>query len=259
MKRFAKNYDKQRLKYLFNICFPNENAFCNAFFNTVWKPENTIVSLENGEIISMLQMLPINLTNGKNKFSAYYIYAAATLPQYSNQGKMRELINYSFEVNADKDYAVLITQNDSLFGFYNKFDFTADFFVEKVCVNAKNNNIEISEIKDYEFFLKRRERFLVGTYHNEVTVENLQKNLFCSNSKIYCYKNSFCIFEKSENYSRISEAFGEDFEILAEQILFNEKFESCNALLPSGKTPFGMIKKLKSNLDISGYINILFN
>lgn len=259
MKRIATNNDKNNLKKIYNICFPNEENYCDRFFNTVWDCKNTLVYEINNEVVSMLQMLPITLTNQKEEYSCYYIYAAATLPQFEGKGIMSELLNFSFEINANKDFAILIAQNSSLFNFYEKFGFKKNFTVNKQTIYAKNNNINLELTEDYSLICNIANKNLSNIFHNKRTEQELQNNIICSESEIYIYKNSYCIFEQSGNFSRITEAIGPEVLQLSEQVLYNKNIPFCKATLPFGNTPFGMVKPLKQGYNISGYLNILYN
>lgn len=259
MKRLSTEKDILKLKEIWGLCFPNEDEFRDRYFKNIFNPKNTIVLEKNGEIVSMLQMLPVTLTNGDAEYSGYYIYAAATLPEFQGKGLMGELLNYSFELNKDKDFAFLITQNDSLFKFYEKFGFSPCFTVEKSIVTAKDNGLNIEVDTNYKKITEIANTSLKGIFHNKRSADTLKKNLICSGGKIYTYKESFCIFEKSDDFARIIEAIGDDSIKIAEQILLNEKVSSCEMISPFGKMPFGMVKPIKQNKSIFGYINILYN
>lgn len=258
MKRLANLNDKQKLIDLYNTCFKGEKEFCNRFFCNVWKPENTLLIEENGKIISMLQMLPTVLSDGETKYSAYYIYAAATDPDFEGQGKMSCLLNESFKINRDTDYAILIVGNNSLIKFYERFGFSAAFSVSKTEIKAKNLGITVQKTEDFELLERIAESSLKGVFHNKRLADDFRKNLFCSKASAYIYNDSYAILENTDK-AIISETLGRDSADLCSQLLYDKNFSSGVAVMPNGKERIGMLKPIRANRPLSGYINTLFN
>lgn len=83
----------------------------------------------DGKIVSMLYLLDCKVFNGDETYHAFYLYAAATDPDYRNRGLMSELLNEVLKENK-----VIITKpaNEKLFHFYEKFGFKTCSYKDKV-------------------------------------------------------------------------------------------------------------------------------
>ena len=73
--------DREQLLALYGACFPEDDPhFWNWVFDNLYREENTLTVRENGTIVASLQMIPCEMQLEERRFSAHYIYAAATLP-----------------------------------------------------------------------------------------------------------------------------------------------------------------------------------
>ena len=130
------------LKIMWHKIFGDSESYLNSFFGKVYKDENTLVDIENGNVVSVLFMIPYKfIANGKET-KIVYLYALATEPAYRGRKIMAKLIQKSLDLSAKRGYAlsVLIPADDSLFEYYRQFGFEEYF--ERVLITKTIADIE---------------------------------------------------------------------------------------------------------------------
>jgi len=117
------------LKALWHKVFGDSREYLDAFFNTFFRPENTLVFTEGGFPVSALYMVPYTILTDSGEKQVSYLYALSTEPSYRGKGIMSKLIEKSLELSRDRGYSlsVLIPSEPSLFGYYSRFGFKKCF------------------------------------------------------------------------------------------------------------------------------------
>lgn len=126
--------DREQLLHLYRQGFPqDEISFGEWIFENVYRPENTLVTRENGKIVASLQMIPCKMKLNDRLFDAHYIYAASTLPEARGQGLMGNLLAQAAEKGRRRGqaFSVLITQEDSLLDYYARFGYQSRFLASE--------------------------------------------------------------------------------------------------------------------------------
>lgn len=124
--QFTAAGEEERLLEIYQACFPEDGeAFWRWIFDRVYRPENTLVFRENGQITASLQMIPCQMRLGDRVLDAHYIYAASTVPERQGRGLMGRLLELAAEEGRRREqaYSVLITQEDSLQAYYARFGY----------------------------------------------------------------------------------------------------------------------------------------
>lgn len=131
------------LKKLYKESFCASDNEVNFFFDNKYREKNCVVCLLEGKVVSALHMFDTFILNAdKEKTPAYYLYAAATFPQYRNKGFMRKTIDYANSVAASKGqkFSFLVPASENLGKFYEKIgykQFFKTFFVKLNCAELK--------------------------------------------------------------------------------------------------------------------------
>lgn len=110
--------DIEQLKSIWNQVFKDEKELIEKFFISAFEKSIVYVWRHEGEIASVLYMIP-------TKDEGMYLYALATLPDYRKRGIMSSLIKYSLS-QADRmgvKYVFLIPAEKKLYGYYEKLGF----------------------------------------------------------------------------------------------------------------------------------------
>lgn len=114
---------------MWKTCFGDCNAYMKLYFREKYRPENTLLYIDNGKAVASLQMLPFGFTFHEAKIPVAYFSGLCTLPQAQKKGFMSALIKEAFIELAKRDIALalLVPQEEWLLKFYDKFGFAQTF------------------------------------------------------------------------------------------------------------------------------------
>lgn len=158
MIRFAANNDINGFISLWREAFGDSAEEIRFFLDNKFKPENTLIYDEYGEIASMLFLLDGKMCISGKDYPSYYLYAACTAPKYRGRGIMSALLKAAEKTASDRNirYICLLPAEDSLYDYYSRFGYqtafskkiltvTRDEITEEsnfVCDEAQINNLE---------------------------------------------------------------------------------------------------------------------
>lgn len=131
MIRFADSGDYDAVLSLWKQCFPGDEEFTSWFFENKFRPENTLLDVEeDGALCAMTQMLPYRLRDSRGQRPVTYIYGACTAPDCRRQHRMERLLHYSFkwDVAHGRVGSVLIPAEAWLYDFYDQFGYSTAFY-----------------------------------------------------------------------------------------------------------------------------------
>ncbi|MDR0427248.1 MAG: GNAT family N-acetyltransferase [Dysgonamonadaceae bacterium] len=134
MIRKGEDKYKEPLMSLWKRCFPSDTeAFIRFYFEKVYKDSETLLFINENQLVASLQMIPYPVKTGNSIGMAGYIYGAMTHPDFRKRGYMEKLLEFSFlEMKKNAyDYTFLIPQEDWLFGVYEKYGYTKAFPTSK--------------------------------------------------------------------------------------------------------------------------------
>lgn len=220
---FADNKNIKDLYGLWKLVFGDSDSTVDLFMKRSFSPENTAVCYDGKKLVSMLFLLPEKIKLGNGIFDAYYIYAAATEPQYRKRGIMEKLIDFSAEVceNRKIPFIFLVPANEHLFDYYKKFKFkacikqktltlTKESILEFTCANNKSKfSFEIDKISDIKAkSFKNIDYVLWRKNETELFYEYLKQ----SGGKAFTVDSGYTAFEQfgdaKEIYEFCAEADG---------------------------------------------------
>jgi predicted acetyltransferase len=120
---------KKDVMKLWKMSFNDSDDFIRFYFERIYREENTLMLKENGRPVSVLQMLPRQMTYCGNILSVAYICGVCTAPSERGKGRMRQLMELSVSEMQRRNYAlaVLIPASGSLFNYYAQFDYATVF------------------------------------------------------------------------------------------------------------------------------------
>ncbi len=257
-------------------CFPNSVPFMNFFFENKFCPQFCNVLIKDNEVVSSLQAFPQKISLDGKTFAAKYIYAVATSPDFRGKGYMKELLEFTSEVekNRKTDFLFLVPCSKSIEKYYNKFGYENFFKIRKI--NFSNRDFKKILLENYcldvysnyfwDDFSVHMEKIRNMVYNNTNHIKYCKKeisyavNLYnkFSKGKVITTGESFAIcFYCAENVLKIIDFFSKDYRSSAMLInLINKEFPSCteyhfdicteNKLFKKYGNPefYGMIKPL---------------
>ena len=73
----------------------DDGGYTDYFFRTLYKPENTLVLKESGNIVSTLMRIPHSIMLAGHILETSMILGVATIPSYRKRGCMHEPVSYT--------------------------------------------------------------------------------------------------------------------------------------------------------------------
>lgn len=132
---YARPEQLSALKTIWLRSFPTDTPEdVDAFFQSLFRPEDCLVHWENGQPVSMAFALPVVFHAADELYPVQYIYAASTLPEWRGRGIFGELLRFAFEQGAAQGMAASFLRpgEASLFGYYKRFGYRPFFSSEEI-------------------------------------------------------------------------------------------------------------------------------
>ncbi len=124
------------------------------YINLIFKPEyeNDIIcftELDDGKAVSAFYLIKNTLRFNNRLYNGYYLYAAATLPEFRKYGIMSKLIReaQTYCEESELDFISLVPSEESLYSYYSRFGFKNAMYCNKgTYINHYNSNITADDI-----------------------------------------------------------------------------------------------------------------
>ena len=160
--------EEAALRALWKEVFHDEDAAVDAFFECLYAPENTLVAVCGGELVSAAYLLRgIELRAGGQRRPAAYFYALATKPEARGRGLGRAITREALRLSAGRGETLcLMPGDDGLRRWYEEIAGMRSFgtWREFSCAASAAQGIELTEIGAGEY-AARREALLAGIPH----------------------------------------------------------------------------------------------
>ncbi|MDD4716351.1 MAG: GNAT family N-acetyltransferase [Oscillospiraceae bacterium] len=139
--RAARPEEVPGLKELWKISFGDEDGYIDLFFDTQFRPEETLVALRDHQTVSMLTGFPMQvcLPDGA-EYSASYIYALCTHPAFRSGGIARDLLSCAADYFQENGKALLLIKPGApgLYAYFQKQGFAGGFPLSEVFVTGED-------------------------------------------------------------------------------------------------------------------------
>ena len=93
--RYAKEEEIESIKDIWSYCFNDTESFMKYYFNDKYKSENTVVALDEGKIISSLQLNQYKLLLNSKVYNTSYVVGVSTLPEGRGAGYMNKVMKFT--------------------------------------------------------------------------------------------------------------------------------------------------------------------
>lgn len=214
-------YEAERYA-IWQECFGDGREYIGQFFARTGQCARVIGCVENGELLSVAYLLPVEYAKkGKRRVRMYYLYAGATREGYRRKGYFAKLLQWIFE---NVQVAVLLVPaSGELATYYEKQGMRRVLEKQELFYQRKNAaagqseaGCAIQSVSAREYLKKRDERWLAKGYvrWDEMMLRYiLQENVFCGG---FCGK---IVFDNQEIFmmARKNQKQLEIFEILNEK------------------------------------------
>jgi len=176
--RLSINADIPNLKEIWKICFGDDDAYIDFFFDNKYKNDQTFILICDSEIAAMLTMIPIKIIRSNNKsYNSVMLYAIATHPKYQGRGFSTQIMDYTkqYLLKHKVDILTLVPADKSLVNFYRKRGYSGGFYIReykltyetiKEFTRDKTNKLIIEPVKPEEYN-KIRNKQLQGRFYVE--------------------------------------------------------------------------------------------
>ncbi len=132
----ANHENTEAVRNIWEICFGDTRSYIDAFFTHVYKPEYTLVAIEDNTVIGSLQMLPRTLYVAGKPVKSAYIGGVSVLPQYRNRRVASSLLQDA-ETRLLKMGVKLTFLVPFLFSFYEKLGYKCISFLSEFSGETK--------------------------------------------------------------------------------------------------------------------------
>ena len=113
--------DKPRLKELWRVCFGDDAAYIDSFMDSFLREDTCLVAEADGQPVSAMYIVPGEslFPYRRERISAGYAYALATLPAYRGRGIGRAVYKaVNDKILETADAACVLPAEESLYPFY---------------------------------------------------------------------------------------------------------------------------------------------
>lgn len=266
---------KDEVRKLWEICFEDEKAFIDLYFDNRYSDDINIAAMDNGKIIAALQMIPYEMTYYGRLLPVSYISGASTHPDFRSKGVMWKLLGDSHRKMYEKGSVIstLIPAQSWLFDYYSKAGYIRNFFYSTGHMEPDYFHLIDMTIEKYEgqtdvypyFNRKMMERNCCIQHSPEdfrLVIADLQiseGNLFVAREKNKIIGLAFAIPEKSWLY--ISEWFADSDEIMKSLLANLLSITGCKKVVYKKQSsekgePKGMVRIIHAEKALQHYAKI---
>lgn len=220
MIRLSVKEDYEGLVKLWLEAFGDSEEAIRMFLDSRFVPENTVVSEDNGRIVSMLFLLEGGMKINNKLFHSYYLYAAATAKSHRGRGIMANLLAYASEVaqSRDIDFICLKPAEQRLYDYYARFGYKTVFASKIVRINdfsetgfplspSCNDVTDFSVIRDAS--LSETDAFI---WDNSAIEFAIRQHLFYG-GKVFYNRKGHCLYSVESNECYVKEICFTDIEL----------------------------------------------
>ncbi|MCC0761600.1 GNAT family N-acetyltransferase [Clostridioides sp. ES-S-0006-03] len=182
--RYAKEEEIESIKEIWSYCFNDSESFMKYYFNDKYKYENTVIALDEGKIVSSLQLNQYKLSLNSKVYNTSYVVGVSTLPEGRGTGYMSKVIKFTLNELYKKGQLVSILMPIDYrlyrrFGYehcYDQIEYTIKTDDLKTFkANGKMIKANLSQIDD---LIKIDKVFLNEVNGNVLKDEHYYENLF---------------------------------------------------------------------------------
>lgn len=167
--RHACKEDFPALKELWSLCFGDDPAYIDLFFEDLFSPEHSYVLALEERPVSMIFSIPTTLRTPEGCHSAVYLYAMATHPDQQGRGLGLKLMDYVAQCCRERQVQVIALKpaDEKLFYFYGKAGYHNAFYCRtRTGYVADAPKGKVTPVSPEQYLNLRRE-FLTAIPHME--------------------------------------------------------------------------------------------
>ncbi|KAA6348941.1 hypothetical protein EZS27_003652 [termite gut metagenome] len=187
---------KKQVKELWKLCFDDNEAFVDMYFDLRYSSDRNIYIRRDDKIISALQMIAYPMTFCGTNIQTSYISGACTHPDYRRKGVMYELLSQAFVrmQSAGIIFSTLIPAKPQLIDYYARLGYVSIFEYSKRILRLSEMPVSTSirveyatEYQDdiYSYFNRKNSERTCCIQHTKVDFKVILADLFLSGGKVF--------------------------------------------------------------------------
>ncbi|ENZ9533965.1 GNAT family N-acetyltransferase [Clostridioides difficile] len=232
--RYAKEEEIESIKEIWSYCFNDTESFMKYYFNDKYKSENTVVALDEGKIISSLQLNQYKLLLNSKVYNTSYVVGVSTLPEGRGAGYMNKVMKFTLNELYRKGQLVSILMPID-YRLYRRFGY-------EHCYDQIEYTINTDDLKNFKSSGKMIKSNLSQiddliqidrTFLNEVNgnvlkdehyYENLFKEIQSEDGFLYIHegneKDGYIVYFLQEDKMFVRELFYKNIDALKSMLKF---------------------------------------
>ncbi|MBY1677493.1 GNAT family N-acetyltransferase, partial [Clostridioides difficile] len=232
--RYAKEEEIESIKEIWSYCFNDTESFMKYYFNDKYKSENTVVALDEGKIISSLQLNQYKLLLNSKVYNTSYVVGVSTLPEGRGTGYMSKVMKFTLNELYKKGQLVSILMPIDYrlyrrFGYehcYDQIEYTINTDdLKNFKSSGKMIKSNLSQIDD----LIRIDRAFLNEVNGNVLkdehyYENLFKEIQSEDGFLYIHegneKDGYIVYFLQEGKMFVRELFYKNIDALKSMLKF---------------------------------------
>lgn len=243
MIRLADKGDIPSLKEIWRISFGDGDEYINMFMDEQFEKAETVVREEDGKVVSMLFLFRCSFSISGKGHPSFYLYAAATLPEYRGRGIMGDMLVFSKDYASKKgmDFIILSPAEKGLYDYYGRFGFLKCFGSLRAVTKANGSDSVPAEfeprlVRDNLSLRNGKVEKADGVLWDEDYFKYaLRENEF-TGGKILCTKDGYGMYYKEKDRIVFKEIIAEDLQKardFAGAVCKTERCREAEMLLPA--------------------------
>lgn len=264
--RFPLESEYESLKALWQTAFDDTKESLDYFFKNTISPERVLAVFDGSAPVSALYMLESDILNNGKSYSAYYIYAVCTHPDYRGKGLMKKLFKELFGIAKSRkiDYLFLVPEEEYLFGIYERLGFKTGFayseraVFKKGFINDREHQIQKLTYKDYRKILFENSANSPVAVLKESTFNSFFNSVSGEVKTVFIENEGYALYEETEETLTVFELFGNE-KLLVSRIFENTEKEeiALRKIAKENSVPYGMYYKISNAPEIrNGFFGI---
>lgn len=211
----AQNIPVASLKSLWHTCFSDPYPYIDFFFDHMYRPDHTVVWVEEGHAQSMLFLLDCSLQTNTATYDGAYIYAACTHPDFRSKGYMAALLTGAHTLCEayGLQFTALVPASEPLFGYYHQFGYETAFYCTQQQITRnqltafceKNTGVKFPSSEKPS--VQIRNRFLSGNgllwQANELSYAFAEHRF--TGGRIIQDKDGYLLYHETDEHCRVDE------------------------------------------------------
>ena len=232
--RYAKEEEIESIKEIWSYCFNDTESFMKYYFKDKYKSENTVVALDEGKIISSLQLNQYKLLLNSKVYNTSYVVGVSTLPEGRGAGYMNKVMKFTLNELYKKGQLVSILMPID-YRLYRRFGY-------EHCYDQIEYTINTDDLKNFKSSGKMIKSNLSQiddliqidrTFLNEVNgnvlkdehyYENLFKEIQSEDGFLYIHegneKDGYIVYFLQEDKMFVRELFYKNIDALKSMLKF---------------------------------------